>query len=62
MTGQSPSHQGCTEVRWHLGQEASLVTPVNKCTVLKKILVALLGLFGTTYDSGALRLQYTSVS
>jgi len=46
------SHQGRTEVRWRPGQEAGL-TPTcsnlrsfgSKCTVLKKVLVTLLGLF-----------------
>jgi len=41
------------EVRWHPGQEASLAPPCSKlryfgskCTVLKEVLVTLLGLFG----------------
>ena len=45
--------QGCNEVRCLLSQEASLApTCLNlrssgsKCTVLKKVLVTLLGLFG----------------
>jgi len=42
-----------SEVRWRPGQEASLAPPCSnlrsfgsKCTILKKVLVALLGLFG----------------
>ena len=45
--------QGRTEVRWLPEQETSLAPPcsnlrsfVSKCTVLKKVLVTLLGLFG----------------
>ena len=45
--------QGRNEVRWCLGQEASLVSQClnlrsfgSKCTVLKKVLVTLLGHFG----------------
>ena len=45
--------QGRNEVKWRPGQEASLTPPYsnlrsfgNKCTVLTKVLVALLGLFG----------------
>ena len=45
--------QGRNEVRWRPGQEASLAPPYlklrssgRKCTVLKKVLVTLLGLFG----------------
>ena len=41
------------EVRWRLGQEASLAPPFsnlrssgNKCTVLKNVRVTLLGFFG----------------
>jgi len=46
--------QGRNEVTWRPGQEASLALPGlnlksfrSKCIVLKKILVTLLGLFGT---------------
>jgi len=46
--------QGRKEARWRPGQEASLVTPCSnlmsfgsKCSVLKKVFVKLLGLFGT---------------
>jgi len=45
--------QGRNEVRWRPGHEASLAHPYSnlrsfgsKCTVLKKIFVKLLGLFG----------------
>jgi len=45
--------QGRNEIRWRPGQEARLAPPCSnlssfesKCTVLKKILVTLLGLFG----------------
>ena len=45
--------QGRNEVRWRPGQEASLAPPCSnlrsfgtKCTVLKEVLVTLLGLFG----------------
>jgi len=45
--------QGRNEVRWRPGQEASLSTPCSnlryfgsKCSVLKKVLVTILGLFG----------------
>jgi len=45
--------QGRNEVRWRPEQEASVATPCstlwsfgNKCTVLKKVLVTLLGLSG----------------
>jgi len=44
---------GRNEMRWRPGQEASLTPPCSnlrsfgtKCTVLKKVLVTLLGLFG----------------
>jgi len=47
--------QGCIDVRWHPGQEASLAPPCSnlrsfgsKSTVLKKTLATLLGLFGAT--------------
>jgi len=46
-------YQGRNEVRWRPGQEASLAPPCSKlrsfgskCTVLMKVLVTLLGLFG----------------
>jgi len=46
--------QGRNEARWSPGQETSLVPSCsnlmsfgNKCSVLKKVLVAWLGLFGT---------------
>jgi len=52
--------QGCIEVRWHPGQEASLVPPCSnlrsfgsKCTVLKKTLATLLGVFGATQWFGS---------
>ena len=45
--------QGRSEVRWRPGQEASVAPPCvnlssfgSKCTMLKKVLVTLLGLFG----------------
>ena len=45
--------QGRNEVRWRLGRETSLAPPCsnlrffgNKCTVLKKVLMTLLWLFG----------------
>jgi len=44
--------QGRNEVRWRLGQEVSLVPHVqnrsfgSKCSVLKMVLLTLLGLFG----------------
>jgi len=52
--------QGRNEVRWRPGQEASLVPPCSnlrsigrKFTVLKEVLVTLLGLFGAPRsDSG----------
>jgi len=54
-----PPVQGHNEVRWRLGQEARLAPPwsklrsfASKCTVLKKVLVILLGLFG---DPAAIR-------
>jgi len=47
--------QGRNEVRWRPGQEAGSVPPCSnlrsfgsKCTVLKKVVVTLLGLFGAT--------------
>jgi len=47
--------QGRNEVRWRPGQEASLAPPCSnlrsfgsKCTMLKKVLVTLLGLFGAS--------------
>jgi len=53
--------QGCNEVRWLPGQEASLEPPCSnlrsferKCAVLKKVLVTLLGLFGAP-DSDSTR-------
>ena len=46
-----PNNQGCNEIRCHPGQEASLAPSFSnmsffgsKCTVLKKVLVTLLGL------------------
>jgi len=48
------------EVRWRPGQEASLVPPCSnlrsfgsKCTVLKKVLVTLLGLLGERRSDSA---------
>jgi len=45
--------QGRNEVRWRPQQEATMAPPCsnlrsfgNKCAVLKKVLVTLLGLFG----------------
>ena len=53
-------HQGRNEVRWGPGQEASLAPPFSilknlgsKCTVLKKVLVTLLRLFGAPLWFGA---------
>jgi len=50
--------QGRTNVRWRLGQETSLAPPCSNrrsfgrtCTVLKKVLATLLGLFGAPTDS-----------
>jgi len=52
--------QGCNEVRCRPGQLASLEPPCSKlrsfgskCTVLKKVLVALLGLFGVPRSHSA---------
>jgi len=52
--------QGRNEVRWRLGQEASLAPPCSnlrcfgsKCTVLQKILVTLLGLLGAARSDSA---------
>jgi len=49
---------GSNEVRWHLGQETSLPHPCSnlrsfgsKCSVLKKVLMTLLGLFSPHSDS-----------
>jgi len=46
-------HQGSNKVRWRPGQELSLAPLYSnlrsfgsKCTVLKKVFVTLLGLFG----------------
>jgi len=54
------SKQGLNEVRWRLGQEASLAPPFSnlrsfgsKCTVLKQVLVTLLGLFGAPCSDSA---------
>jgi len=51
--------QGRNEVRWRPGQEASSAPPFSnlrslgsKCTVLKKALVTLLGIFGAPADFG----------
>jgi len=48
-----PSIQGRNEVRWRPGQETSLAPPCSNlrsfgsnCTVLKKVFVAFLGVFG----------------
>jgi len=48
-----PPYQGRNEVTWHPEQEAGLVPPCSnlrsfgsKCTVLKEVLVILLGLSG----------------
>jgi len=53
MTRLWDSTQGRNEVKWRRGQEASLASPCSnlrsfgsKFTVLKKVLVTLLGLFG----------------
>jgi len=50
---KTPAEQGRNEVRWSPGQEASLAPQRSNlksfgsnCTVLKKVLVTLLGLFG----------------
>jgi len=58
--------QGRNEVRWCPGQEASLAPPYShlrsfgsKCTVLKKVLVALFGLFGNQHVCYANVLAYT---
>ena len=47
------ARQGRNEVKWRLGQEASLAHPCSrlrsfgsKCTILEEILVTLLELFG----------------
>jgi len=52
MSSLRQYHQGRNEVRWRPGQEANLAYPCSKlrffgrkCTVLKKVLVTLLGLF-----------------
>jgi len=52
---RSTQIQGHNEVRWRPGQETSLAPPFSnlrpfgsKCTVLKKVLVTLLGLFGSS--------------
>jgi len=52
--------QGRNEIRWRLGQESSLAPPCSKlrsfgskCTVLKKVLVTLLGLFGAPHSQSA---------
>ena len=52
--------QGCNEVRWRPGHEASLAPPCStlrsfgsKCTVLKKVLMTLLGLFGAPRSDSA---------
>ena len=57
--------QGRNEVRWRPGQEASLAPPCSnlrsfgsKCTVLKKVLVTLLGLFGTLRPPAVIRRHY----
>jgi len=51
----------CNEVRWHPGQEASLAPPCsnlkyfgNNCSVLKKVLVTLLGILRSHSDSAPL--------
>ena len=53
--------QGRNELRWRPGQEASLAPLCSnlrafgsKCTVLKKVLMTLLGLFGAPQSFGAL--------
>jgi len=53
MRPKRPWPQGGNEVRWHPGQEASLPPPcynlksfASKSTVLKKVIVTLLALFG----------------
>ena len=50
--------QGRNEVRWHLGQETSLPHPCSnlrsfgsKCSVLKNVLMTLLGIFSPHSDS-----------
>jgi len=52
--------QGRNEVRWCPGQEASLAPPCSnlmsfgsKCTVLKKVLLTLLGHFGASRSDSA---------
>jgi len=52
--------QGCNEARWRQGQKASLPLPRSKlwsfgskCTVLKKVLVRLLGLLGAPCSHSA---------
>jgi len=52
--------EGRNEAKWRLGQEASLAPPCSnlrsfgsKCSVLKKVLVTLLGLFGTLCSDSA---------
>jgi len=53
VTSLYANKQGCNEVRWRPGQEAGSVPPCSnlrsfgsKCTVLKKVVVTLFGLFG----------------
>ena len=53
--------QGRNEVRWRPGQEARSATPClnlrsfgSNCTVLKKLLLILLGLFGALHSDSAL--------
>ena len=52
--------RGRNEVKWHSGQEASLAPPClnlrsfgSKCTVLKKVFVTLLGVFGAPRSDSA---------
>jgi len=53
-------HQGRNEVWWRPGKEVSLASPcsnlrssVSKCTVLKNVLVTVLGFFGATRSDSA---------
>jgi len=63
IVGEANMHdkQGRNEVRWRPGQEASLAPPCSKLrsfgskfTVLQKVLVTLLGLFGARRSDLAL--------
>jgi len=59
------SDRRCNEVRWHPGQKASLALPCSnlrffgsKCTVLNKLLVTLLGRFGSSRSHSASLLRF----